>query len=326
MSKFFIKKTSAASLLEDIRAGMEWIGYKNLIKSGSKVVLKPNYTYPGYKEGVTTSTPVLEAVVRALKDLTNDITIVESDGGNKAWPTETAFKNHCLFDLQKKYGIKLVNLTKSPLRTVEIKIGRRTVKIELPVLLLDQVDAFITLPVPKIHMMTRYTGAIKNQWGCIPGVMRLYYHSDFSEIINAINKLFKIKMAVFDGTFMLNRSGPMFGDSIKMDIVAVTDDHAAGDLVMTNIMGIREANLEHFNVAKKKGIMPKDLSGVTFNDDISKFKTVKFYLKRTLHNYGALVLFKSRIANQIFYGTFVSKFLQRINKLIKGNKFKIEQY
>ena len=326
MSKFFIRKTCPSALEDDIRSGMEWIGCKRLIKKGSKVVLKPNYTYPGYKAGVTTSTPVLEALVRTLKDITGDITIVESDGGNKAWATETAFKHHCLPELQKKYGVKLVNLTRSPLRSVDIKVKKGSVRIELPVLLLDEADTFITVPVPKIHMMTGYTGAIKNQWGCIPGVMRLYYHSDFSQIVNSINELFKVKIAVYDGTYMLNRSGPMFGDAIKMDLVAVTDDYAAGELVMTDIMGIRSDKIEHFSVAKKKGIMPKDISGVELNDDISKFKTVKFYLKRTLHNYGALVLFKSRLANKIFYGTIVSKFLQKMNRLIKGGKFKIEQY
>ena len=32
-----------------------------------------------------------------------------------------------------------------------------------------EADAAITLPVLKTHATTVFTGAIKNQWGCVPG-------------------------------------------------------------------------------------------------------------------------------------------------------------
>lgn len=40
-------------------------------------------------------------------------------------------------------------------------------EIELPRLLLEA-DVVVTLPVLKTHALTYFTGALKNQWGCLP--------------------------------------------------------------------------------------------------------------------------------------------------------------
>jgi len=63
------------------------------------------------------------------------------------------------------------------------------VTVESPVFLLDEVDVFVILPVPKVHVMTRVSLGFKNQWGCQPGAMRLRDHPASAKKILAINML-----------------------------------------------------------------------------------------------------------------------------------------
>ena len=49
---------------------------------------------------------------------------------------------------------------------------RKKVKVQLPNLLLEEIDCFISVPVLKVHVMTGVTLSIKNLWECHPDTMR----------------------------------------------------------------------------------------------------------------------------------------------------------
>ena len=51
-----------------------------------------------------------------------------------------------------------------------------------------EADAFITLPVLKTHATTVFTGAIKNQWGCVPRYDRILLHKYLHELVGDLNK------------------------------------------------------------------------------------------------------------------------------------------
>jgi len=91
-------------------------------------------------------------------------------------------------------------------------VDSREIEIELPTLLVEETDFFITMPVPKVHAMTGVSLGFKNQWGCIPDVKRLRHHPDFVRKVIEINKILNTRLVVFDGTYFLNRSGPMSGE------------------------------------------------------------------------------------------------------------------
>jgi len=78
--------------------------------------------------------------------------------------------------------------------------------VEPPVLLLREVDVFITLPVAKVHAMTGVSLGFKNQWGCQPTTMRLRNHPQFAHKILLINRLVRPRLALFDGTWFLDRT------------------------------------------------------------------------------------------------------------------------
>ncbi len=56
-------------------------------------------------------------------------------------------------------------------------------RVKLPAALVEACDSFITVPVPKVHVMTNVSLGFKNQWGCLPDVKRLRDHYRFAEIL-----------------------------------------------------------------------------------------------------------------------------------------------
>lgn len=187
--KVFIAKIDSNPLAR-LAEGFAWTGIDKEIKSGQTVLLKPNLTYPKFKAAVTTTPRVLEAAIRLLKERGAKIVVGESDGGYNSYDVKDAYHDFGLFDLEKKYGIKVVNFSadKSSWRKVTINKFFRKFEVEYPALL-EECDHFITFPVPKVHAMTGISLSYKNQWGCVPNTMRLRYHPVFSEAIFAINQI-----------------------------------------------------------------------------------------------------------------------------------------
>jgi uncharacterized protein (DUF362 family) len=162
-----------------IRSALGWSGVLERIASSTRVVLKPNFTYPYYKPGVTTSPVVIRETVKILRDYTDYVAIVETDGGYGAWQATEAFAGHGMYELREEFGIEIVNLNDEPREMISFRSGRKICQIHLPTRLLKETDLFITMPVPKIHCMTGLTLSYKNQWGCVPDIMCLRQHYVF---------------------------------------------------------------------------------------------------------------------------------------------------
>src|SRR5437868_6106431 len=116
------------------------------LSSATRVVLKPNLTYPYYKPGVTTSPEVVRETVKLLKDYTHRIAIVESDGGYGAWSASAAFQGHGLYDLGHEFGVEILDLGQEAQERLTFQFRRREQSFLFPSRLLHETDLFITMP------------------------------------------------------------------------------------------------------------------------------------------------------------------------------------
>jgi uncharacterized protein (DUF362 family) len=192
------------------------------------------------------------------------------------------------------------------------------VKIVLPSKLLHDCDVFITVPVPKVHSMTRVSLVFKNQWGCLPDPKRIRNHSDFKYKILAINKLLRTRIAVFDGIYFLNRVGPVGGDAIRKDLIIASDDIGAGSLVCCKIMRIDPNRVVHLKLARKEGMFPHNIFEVELNQPVERFIAERFYVQRTFLNWLALAAFKSRIGTKLVYDSVFASPIHELLYLIRG--------
>ena len=210
-------------LTDAVQSALKQVGLLEGLDQTPRVALKPNFTYPYYKPGITTSPLVIRETIELLRQYTRHIAIVETDGGYGAWLAAEAFAGHGIYELGKKYDVEIVNLCDGPHEMISFTSGRRTHQLPLPVRLLRETDLFISMPVPKIHAMTGLTLAYKNQWGCVPDIMRLRRHYVFDDAIVAINKALR-PAVLADGTYFLDRNGPMEGDSVQMNLIIAASD------------------------------------------------------------------------------------------------------
>ena len=299
--RVFVDKIANKNLREAIRAALEWIRWETLVPVGSHVFIKPNFTWAAHLPGITTSPAFLTALVESIRERTRHITIGESDGGYNSFTANDAFRGHGLEQLASRYGVKLINLSDLPAEDRTGVVDGREVTVRLPHYLLHDVEVFLTAPVPKIHATTGVSLGLKNQWGCIPDAMRLREHAEFGRKIVLINKLLRPKMALFDGRYFLDKTGPLVGEPVSMNLVVASDDVGAGSMACCEIMGIDPFTVKHQVVAWREGLFPTSMNGVAINTDIGVFCQRKFRLERTPMNWVAFAAFHSRLLTKVIY-------------------------
>ena len=183
-------ETLGDDYLPAIQQGFDWVGARSSIKWGDTVFIKPNLTFPVYRKGVMTNPECVEAIVVALKDYTNRIIVGESDsGGYNRFAIDAVLQKTGIKDLEKRYGIRVVNLSHLPDTSIEFPYKGRNLRVPFPDMLVDETDLFVTAAVPKIHMYTGMSAAVKNLWGCIPHpAIRLKLHPSLPKVLFEITK------------------------------------------------------------------------------------------------------------------------------------------
>jgi len=319
--KVYIRKITGDWIKpKDISNALDWLEWHEIVPKDARVFIKPNLTWPEHLPGVTTTPKAIESVVIALLERTSNIYIGESDGGYHSYKAEEAFELHGLYELEKKFGISIFNLSKDEAVTNVLEIDGKTITVTLPNILLNEIDVFITMPVPKVHVMTQVSLAFKNQWGCIPSTMRLREHYDFDRKIIAINKLIKPKLVIFDGTYFLNDAGPMSGTPVRMDTLLMGNDPGATSAVALEIMGISPNKVRHLQLAAKVGVFPQSgLDNIFLNTELDNYKTQKFVMKRALLDWISLIGFRSSFFTHLFWDSWLAGPLHKLLFYLRKN-------
>jgi uncharacterized protein (DUF362 family) len=277
---------------------LEKIGIGELTRGGARVAVKPNLTWAEPRPGVTTSVEATQLIASSLIEAGNQVTIMESDGGYGTFSADTAFASHGLDSVASEIGADLINLSKQPTR--KLLVGGQ--QLDLPVLLLDEVDWIVSIPVPKVHVLTRYTGAIKNQWGLIPTDMRLRLHYRIDEILSDLLTKLPPQAVFMDGSYFLDVSGPIEGRPVARDIMITANHPVVADVVALRLMGWEASEVSHVRrAARRLGFEVEALDGLPSRSE------QRFTLKRTFWNWVALAGFHSRLLTYAGYESPLAK-------------------
>jgi uncharacterized protein (DUF362 family) len=310
-AKVFIERINQ-DYLTRIQEGLSFVDIGSKIRAGDAVFIKPNLTFPQYRKGVMTSPECIEQLVVALQDYTNNIIIGESDGGGyNRFSMDEVFEKTGLRLIAQKHNVKLVNLSKLPSRNVHFYYKRRKFAVPLPQLLLDEIQLFITAPVPKVHANTGVSMSIKNQWGCIQEPsLRLKLHPYLKKVILEINKALNVGLSVIDGRYGLNRNGPMRGDAVELGWLMVADNILAADMVCCSLMGIDPYSVEYLRFYAKNE-KAGGFEEPQFSQDHRKFIGPEFYLQREFWDYPGYFAFRNRFLAYLAYHSPLSRVLHK---------------
>ena len=277
-----------------IEETLEQVGFFKTVPPGARVFLKPNLTFPEFRPGVMTSLDCLRAVTVCLIGHGYKVIIGEADsGGYNRFSIDEVFKGMGIDKLAAETGAEIVNVSFTEPEWIEVRAGWRRLRVPVPRLMTHGIDAFITLPVPKIHMNTQVSMSIKNQWGCIQEpTVRLKLHPYFAEVMYEFNSRLPHAYSIIDGRYGLNRTGPMLGDVVDMNFVLGSNDLVAADRVCCRIMQIDEARVKYLQYFRSRGWWSM-FENIALNDNIASFQKEKFFLVRKWTDYPGLICFNN---------------------------------
>jgi len=268
-SRVILRAASADNLCSRVLECMDFCEWKTWIKPDATVVVKPNLctAVPDKWEMSNTAPALARAVCEVLLSRTKRIYLAEADGLRQtAWE---AFHISHYEELARDLGIELVNLSELVCTKAHVPPAG---DIEIPRLLLES-HAFITLPVLKTHALTYFTGALKNQWGCLPHYDRILWHKYLDQMLVSLHRLLKPRIALMDGIICMEGRGPANGKPRRLNVLLASQDAVALDSTAMRLVGLEPTRAVHVALAAQQGLGHMSSEEIEVDGDWSKHRT-----------------------------------------------------
>lgn len=251
------------------------LGLSEYITKGCSVVIKPNLVIRRRPEEATTTHPeVVAAVIRAVKRRgAGKITVAESSGGlyNKA--VMSAIYQTCgITDICAREGAELntSDFTAIPL-THPSAVLCHQFGVITPIV---NADVFINIGKLKTHCMTGLSGAVKNLFGCMPGLSKPEMHcqypekSDFQQMLVDLCTLVKPQLSFLDAIECMEGDGPSGGSPRFMGAVIGGRNPFAMDIVACRLINMNPDKVFMLRHGMERGLCPKSLDEVELRGSI----------------------------------------------------------
>ncbi|MEJ2101254.1 MAG: DUF362 domain-containing protein [Desulfobacterales bacterium] len=258
--------------LESVRKAVALCRGLDHLPAKARVFIKPNIVFwtveanfPKY--GVITTSRVVEDMVILLKEYgIEDIVIGE---GTVLRPPQATDQQEHAFDtlgytaLQKRYGVKLLNIWKRPFKKVDLGAG---VILKFNVDILES-DFVVDLPVLKTHSMTVVSLGIKNLKGMIDIPSRKKCHStgpqkDLHFMVSRLANRMPSMLTLLDGIYTSERGPNIDGTMHRSNLLVASADVLSADMVGASVLGHHPQDVPHLVHAARKRKRPMDLSDI----------------------------------------------------------------
>jgi uncharacterized protein (DUF362 family)/NAD-dependent dihydropyrimidine dehydrogenase PreA subunit len=239
-------------------------GMSAFVKEGQSVLLKVNLlskAEPG--RAVTTHPAVVREVVRQVKAAgAGRVMIGDSPGGRtSAAAARAIFEASGMAGVARDENVELVLLDDDVVR-VSAPDGKLYQHFNLGRAAVDA-DVLIDMPRLKTHGFMMMTGAVKNLFGCIPGLEKAQFHvkvpdrGDFGEMLVDLLLACAPHLCVMDAVIGMEGAGPAGGDPRHIGAVLASADAVGMDVVAAAITGFDPMEVYTNAAANRRGLGPK---------------------------------------------------------------------
>jgi uncharacterized protein (DUF362 family) len=237
------------SVAQAVARSMRLADWARHVPPGSRVALKPNLCWDLPLPGAQTSPWVFDAVISVLAKTAAEIVVIEA--GQLTVDVDAALERSGIGRVLRKHGLQFINMSRGSFADAHLADAFVLHDVALPEALTGRV--LVSVPVLKTHGLTTISGALKNQWGCLPET-RYRYHPVVHEAIADLNDLINPAFVVLDGTVSLVGRGPKTGKPRVTDIVMASADPVAVDAAAATLLGIDPAEVAHIGHAERRGL------------------------------------------------------------------------
>ena len=230
-------------------------GLDHLVRPGERIVLKPNLLAPDPPEKCVTTHP---AVFKAMAENLQRTGVKVSFGDSPAvGSTALAARRAGLTAVADELGLERADFSRG--EEMSFPEGKQNKRFTIAKGVLES-DGLISLPKLKTHGLTRMTGAIKNQFGCIPGLLKSEFHvkmpdaDNFTRMLIDLNLLLKPRLYVMDGIWAMEGNGPRGGTPRHMGVLLFSTDPVALDATVCRLVNLPPEDVPMLTNAQQMGL------------------------------------------------------------------------
>ena len=236
---------------EAVKKSLALISFK--IPKNKKILLKPNllgFFQERSQIAITTNIAIIKAVIKLFQG--NKLYLGDSSGQGDTNKTIKSLKLDTLKD------IEIINFDKEP--KIKINFNGKYLKEEYIPKILKEVDLIINLPKLKTHSATKYTGAIKNFYGILPGGKKWELHHtvgndpEFSKMLLEIFKTIKPNLSIMDGIIGMEGDGPSMGRPKNSNVILASEDSLSLDYIASKLMGFDPLEVPQIKLAYEENL------------------------------------------------------------------------
>jgi uncharacterized protein (DUF362 family)/Pyruvate/2-oxoacid:ferredoxin oxidoreductase delta subunit len=223
-----------------VRACLEPLGgIREFVDPGQTVLLKPNILQGrAPARAVTTHPSILRALIRLVQELGARVLVGDNPGVGD--PAQAARKSGIL-EVVRDLGAEWIDCAATrEFDAPDNRVARRIALMRA----LAEADVLITLPKLKTHGQLSFTGAIKNQFGLVPGTRKARYHYRLNRpewlarLLVDINRIAKPALALMDAVVGMEGLGPSGGRPREVGALIASSDLSAVDVVACHLIGL----------------------------------------------------------------------------------------
>ncbi len=305
-----------------VRLLLEKLQWEEIITADKPIYIKLNLSVARQATFyyANTDKEALRALLEVIAIKTKNIFLVESDlargesrgglyGGGTA---EDMFKVNGIDEIAAEFGVSTLSLSK---QQQVFGLDPMFKDFGLPKCLLDDNKVFITMPLIKTHALTQFTGALKNQWGCVPRWDRVLLHKNLNKLIVLCNRLIRPDLVIMGGRYAMEGRGPTSGEPREFPLLIGSTKPASADAVAVTLIGLNPVEIKHISLASS------DLLGYT---DLGRIEIVGPFEENKVHFKPARLDWALKAMNYLTrYKFFVYHILQN-NLIFKTAKFFVQ--
>jgi uncharacterized protein (DUF362 family)/Pyruvate/2-oxoacid:ferredoxin oxidoreductase delta subunit len=245
-------------------------GISQYVKPGDRALLKFNLLVGAPPEKAITTHP---AVVRAMIDQVRAAGATPLVGDCSAYegpPNPGRYYSACrlsgIKQVCEEEEVELVHLSAESVE-VENRQGRAFKRFTLAKGVVDA-DVIINLPKLKTHGLTLFTGGVKNNYGCLPGLHKAQMHlraqgaETFSQMLVDLLLAVRPTLTVMDAVVGMEGDGPRNGRPKKIGAILASIDAVALDAVACEMVGIEPLMVPTTRLAHERGVGVGDLAQI----------------------------------------------------------------
>ncbi len=258
-----------------------------LFQPGQRVVLKPNLLQAQPPEKAVTTHPTLVAAVARWVRQAGAMPIIADSpvGLFSAQRLRRLYEVTGMTDAAKEGGAELNYDTSSV--QISCPEGRAAKALDAARVMVEA-DAIISLPKLKTHDLMQFTGAIKNLFGTVPGVIKATYHARypaverFSAMLIDIVSVYRPALTIMDAVVGMEGDGPSAGDPRCIGLLLASTDTIAVDVIATHLIGIKPSSVPSIAAAMRRGLTTAQIQDIEVSgNDLAEVQVTGFKLPRT---------------------------------------------